>query len=178
MEIIETDFKDLLIIKSNIFVDNRGLFKEIFRADVLSNFLGRDIKFIQSNLSFSKKNVFRGLHFQKKPYEQAKLVSVMSGKILDIVVDMRKKSKTFGKTFSIKIDSKDNLSLFIPRGFAHGYLTLSDSAIINYTVDNYYNPDAECGIPYDDDFLNIEWGISKDKLIISDKDKNHKPYKW
>ena len=122
--------------------------------------------------------MLRGLHFQKEPYSQSKLVSVSFGKILDVVVDIRKDSDNYGKYFSCVLSSQNHESLFIPRGFAHGYLTLSDSAIINYQVDNYYNPEAEDGIPYNDEFLNIDWGIQMSKIIISEKDKNIKPFIW
>lgn len=178
MKFINTDFKDLIIIKHDVIRDSRGFFKEKIRLKSLETYTKRKFNFCQDNCVMSKFNVIRGLHFQEDPYDQAKIISLSFGKILDIAVDIRKDSSTYGKYFSYVLDSENHESLLVPKGFAHGYLTLSGYAIINYTVDNYYNPDAEGGIPYDDDFLNIEWGVSKDRLIISNKDKNHKPYKW
>ncbi len=178
MKLIKTDFDGLTIIKHNIFVDNRGYFKEKFKKEELKEIIGYKQEFCQENSVKSYKNVLRGLHFQKEPYSQSKLVSVSFGKILDVVVDIRKDSDNYGKYFSYVLSSQKHESLFIPRGFAHGYLTLSDSAIINYQVDNYYNPEAEDGIPYNDEFLNVDWGIQMSKIIISEKDKNMKPFVW
>ena len=178
MKLIKTDFDGLTIIKHNIFVDNRGYFKEKFIKEELKKIISYKEEFCQENSVKSYKNVLRGLHFQKEPYSQSKLVSVSFGKILDVVVDIRKDSDNYGKYFSCVLSSQNHESLFIPRGFAHGYLTLSDSAIINYQVDNYYNPEAEDGIPYNDEFLNIDWGIQMSKIIISEKDKNIKPFIW
>ena len=120
----------------------------------------------------------RGLHFQKEPFAQSKLISVAHGEILDIAVDIRKNSKTYGKYFSRILSARNNESIFIPRGFAHGYLTLTKNAIINYEVDNYYKPEMEDGISYKDDFLNIDWGINESKIIISEKDNNLKYFEW
>ena len=120
----------------------------------------------------------RGLHFQKKPFEQSKFISVLHGEILDIAVDIRRDSDTYGKYFSYILSSSNHESLFIPKGFAHGYLTISDQALINYKVDNYYAPDSECGILYNDEYLNIDWKIEHSKLLVSEKDKNQVPYKW
>ena len=120
----------------------------------------------------------RGLHFQNPPFQQGKLVRVIKGAVIDVAVDIRKDSENFCKYFSYSLSSDKHESLFIPKGFAHGYLTLSESAIINYHVDNYYNPEFEEGISYDDDFLKIDWGIKKSKIIISKKDQNFKPFKW
>ncbi len=178
MKLIKTNFKDLIIIKHNVFEDERGYFKEMFKKEMLEEITDSKLEFCQENSVKSKLNVLRGLHFQKEPYSQSKLVSVSFGKILDVVVDIRKDSDKYGKYFSCVLSSENHESLFIPRGFAHGYLTLSDSAIINYSVDNYYNPDAEDGIPYDDKFLNIDWGIQISNIIISKKDKNIKPFTW
>jgi len=178
MNLTKTSFKDLIIIKHNIHVDNRGYFKENFKKNKLENLLNYSLEFCQENSVKSYLNVLRGLHFQKQPYSQSKLVSVSFGKILDVAVDIRKDSENFGKYFSYILSSDKHESLFIPKGFAHGYLTLSESAIINYHVDNYYNPEFEEGISYDDDFLKIDWGIKKSKIIISKKDQNFKPFKW
>ena len=178
MKLTKTSFKDLIIIKHNIHVDNRGYFKEKFKKEKLENLINYSLEFCQENSVKSYLNVLRGLHFQKQPFSQSKLVSVSLGKILDVAVDIRKDSENFGKYFSYILSSDKHESLFIPKGFAHGYLTLSDTAIINYQVDNYYNPVAEEGIPYDDDFLKIDWGIKKSKIIISKKDQNFKSFKW
>ena len=178
MKFVKTDFDGLIIIKHKVIRDNRGFFKENIKLKSLEAYINSKFNFCQENCVMSKFNVIRGLHFQKEPYAQSKIISLNFGKILDIAVDIRKDSSTYGKYFSYILNSENHESLLVPKGFAHGYLTLSDFALINYTVDNYYNPAAEGGISYDDDFLNIKWGISKDKLIISDKDKNYNPYKW
>tara|TARA_B100000989_G_scaffold294803_1_gene274585 strand:+ start:3933 stop:4469 length:537 start_codon:yes stop_codon:yes gene_type:complete len=178
MKLIKTNFKNLIIIKHNVFEDERGYFKEKFKKEMLEKITDFKFEFCQENSVKSKLNVLRGLHFQKDQYAQSKLISVESGKILDIAVDIRRNSETYGKNFSYLLSSENHESLFIPKGFAHGYLTLSDSAIVNYQVDNYYNPEAEEGIPYDDDLLKIDWGIEKSKIIISKKDQNFKPFKW
>lgn len=178
MELIKTNFKDLIVIKHNVFHDNRGYFKEKFIKSELESVINSKLNFCQENSVKSILNVVRGLHFQNEPYAQSKLVSASFGSILDIAVDIRKDSVTYGKYFSHVLSSKNHESLFIPRGFAHGYLTLSDYAIINYKVDNYYNPDFESGIAYDDKELNIDWGIKRNKLIVSEKDKNQKPFAW
>ena len=178
MKINKTNFFDLFIIKHNVYHDDRGFFKETFLKESLDDILSYKFKLCQENIVRSKKNVLRGLHYQIHPHSQSKLISVEIGKILDVAVDIRKDSKTYGKYFSHIIDANNHESLFIPRGFAHGYLTISDFAIINYRVDSYYNAGMEVGIPFDDNFLKIDWGLDKNKLIISKKDKNHKPFKW
>ena len=178
MNIEKTDFKDLLIINHDIYRDSRGLFKELFRKNVIEENLGYSINFCQYNNVKSSYMVLRGLHYQEEPYAQSKLVSVTEGKILDIAVDIRKNSKTYGKYFSYVLSSESNKSIFIPRGFAHGYLTLSDNADINYKVDNYYNKNYERGISFKDKYLNIEWEVDENKLIISDKDRKLTDFKW
>ncbi len=178
MNIVKTAFKDLLIIKHDIFHDNRGSFKEIFRKNIIEESLGYRINFCQENSVKSCKNVLRGLHYQKKPFAQSKLISISSGKIFDVAVDIRKDSKTYGNFFSRVLDANNNESIFIPKGFAHGYLTLSDFASISYKVDNYYNPNVEEGIVFNDDFLKIDWGIEEAKLIISKKDLGFNNYNW
>ena len=178
MKLIKTGFKDLIIIKQNVISDERGFFKEKFRINKLEKLIHKKVNFCQENSVKSRLNVLRGLHFQKDPYAQSKLVSISIGKIFDVAVDIRKDSKTYGKYFSHILCADNNESLYIPRGFAHGYLTLSKEAIINYHVDNYYNPTMESGIPFDDKFLNIDWGLKTSNFIISEKDKNHKNFKW
>ncbi len=178
MKYKETDFNGLFLISHKLFKDERGSFKEVFRKNEIENKLNYKINFCQENIVESKINVLRGLHFQKEPYAQSKLISVLRGSILDVAVDIRRNHKTFGKYFSYVLDANNNESLFIPRGFAHGYLALSESVLIKYSVDNFYNPNMEYGIPYNDNFLNIDWGIKQGEMIISDKDKSYNSFQW
>tara|TARA_B100001250_G_scaffold224022_1_gene192093 strand:+ start:5355 stop:5891 length:537 start_codon:yes stop_codon:yes gene_type:complete len=178
MKFIETKFSGLYIIKPLVIIDSRGFFKETFSKRIIEDKLDFRLNFCQDNHVFSNNMVLRGLHFQKNPYTQAKIVYVSNGKILDVVVDIRKDSKTYGKYFSIELSSENHKILFIPKGFAHGYLTLADNTCVNYKVDNYYNEEAEEGIQFNDKYLNIKWGIPHEKLIISEKDKKIPSYKW
>tara|TARA_B100001250_G_scaffold149451_1_gene128005 strand:+ start:1317 stop:1853 length:537 start_codon:yes stop_codon:yes gene_type:complete len=178
LNIEKTDFKDLLIINHDIFHDNRGSFKEIFRNNVLDENLSYRINFCQENNVKSSLMVLRGLHYQEEPFSQSKLISVTEGKILDIAVDIRKNSKTYGMYFSYVLSSDSNKSIFIPKGFAHGYLTLTKNAYVNYKVDNYYEKKSERGICFNDKLLNIDWGVDENQILISDKDKKLKDYKW
>ena len=178
MNIGKTEFKDLLIINHDVYHDSRGLFKEVFRNNVIEENLSYKINFCQENNVKSSLMVLRGLHYQEEPFAQSKLISVTVGKILDIAVDIRINSKTYGKYFSYVLSSEDNKSIFIPKGFAHGYLTLSDNADINYKVDSYYNLNSEKGISFRDKYLNIDWGVDENELIISDKDQKLTNYKW
>ena len=178
MKIISTNFDGLCLIKHRVYKDARGSFKEIFRKKNLEDFLGYKINFCQENLVISHRNTLRGLHFQKKPFSQSKLISLISGEIVDVVVDIRKDSKTYGKTFKINLSSKDHLSLFVPKGFAHGYSVLSEKAIVVYNVDNYFNQNHQSGVCYDDNYLNINWEISNSDLIISQRDKSFKKFDW
>ena len=178
MNIEKTDFKDLLIINHEIYYDERGSFKEVFRKNVIEENLGYRINFCQDNNVKSSYMVLRGLHYQEEPHAQSKLVSVAEGKILDIAVDIRENSKTYGKCFSYVLSSESNKSIFVPKGFAHGYLTLSENADVNYKVDNYYNKQSERGISFDDKYLNIDWGEHKSEIKISEKDKNLTDFKW
>ena len=174
MEIIKTNFEGLFLIKLNTHSDSRGDFTELFKQNLFEN----EINFCQDNIVRSKKFVLRGLHFQKEPYAQTKLISVIEGEIFDVAVDLRKFSKTYGNYFSVKLSAQDNMSILIPKGFAHGYLTTSEKAIIHYKVDNYYNPDFEGGIKFDDKNVDIDWGVKKNNLIISERDTNFKNFKW
>lgn len=173
----EIHLKGSYIITPSFFKDSRGNFFESFNKGILEKLIGRRIEFVQDNQSTSKKGVLRGLHLQKGKHAQAKLVRVVSGKVLDVCVDLRKDSETFGQHFSIILDSKENKQLFIPKGFAHGFLTLSNSAILNYKCDNYYNQKAERGIIYNDPTLNIDWGLDDKSLILSSKDKKLPTFK-
>jgi dTDP-4-dehydrorhamnose 3,5-epimerase len=171
MNFIRTDISDIVIIEPKVYGDDRGYFVETFREDKLEKFLGYKIKFCQDNESKSKKGVLRGLHYQLSPYAQTKLVKVIQGKVLDIAVDIRKESPTFGQYVSVELSSENKKQLLIPRGFAHGFVVLEDDTIFTYKVDNYYSPKDDRGIAFDDVNLNINWRLDKDELILSDKDK-------
>ena len=169
MNIETTLFKDLLIINHNIYNDKRGEFREVYKARELNDYLKKSIIFCQENSVISNFMVLRGLHFQLEPHSQTKLISVTKGEILDIAVDIRKGSDTYGKYFSYVLSEKSKKSILIPKGFAHGYLTLSETAHVHYLVDNYYNKESERGILYNDKRLNINWGVDEKLLIISGK---------
>ena len=178
MKITKTKFEDLLLLNHDFFKDKRGLFKEVFRLNQLENVLGYKLHFCQNNIVHSNKMVLRGLHFQSNQHSQSKLIHVLSGSILDVAVDIRKNSKTYGNYYKKEISSDDNLSLFIPKGFAHGYLALEDKTVIQYSVDKYYFQDSQRGIAFNDKFLSIDWGYGEKEIIISQRDKNYKPFKW
>ena len=167
MKINKTFIKDLLIIEPQLFKDDRGFFYESYNKNNLDKVI--NIVFVQDNESKSNKGVVRGLHFQLPPFEQAKLVRCVSGKILDVVVDLRKNSKTYGKSFSIELSSENNKQLFVPKGFAHGFQVLSEDAIVNYKVDNFYNPKFDSGIIWNDKDLSIDWNLDI-KPVLSEKD--------
>lgn len=171
MKVEETHLEGCYIISPKIFRDDRGYFFESFNKEAFQNLTGTSVNFVQDNQSKSSKGVLRGLHFQDKPHEQAKLVSVISGSVLDVCVDIRPDSKTFGKHFSIVLDSVEKKQLFIPRGFAHGFLVLEDDTIFTYKCDNYYNKSSERGIIFNDKTLNIDWQHNTNHLILSEKDK-------
>ena len=173
MKFINANIPDLIICEPKILHDDRGFFTESFRKDLFENYLGKKINFCQENISESKYGVLRGLHFQIEPYPQSKLVSVLSGKILDVVVDIRTKSKYYGKSFSIELNENDNKQLFVPKGFAHGFLVLSKIARVSYKVDNYYNPESERGINFNDSSLRINWKIGISSIILNDKDTKY-----
>lgn len=169
MKIIPTSIPDVCIIEPQVIADDRGYFMESFKQDWFdSNFPG--INFIQDNESKSIKGVLRGLHFQKPPFQQTKLVRVISGEVLDVAVDLRKSSLTYGKYFSVVLSAENKQQLFIPSGFAHGFLVLSESAIFSYKVDNPYSPNHDCGIIWNDTSLNIDWKIEESKIQLSKKD--------
>jgi dTDP-4-dehydrorhamnose 3,5-epimerase len=173
MKINKTYIEDLLIVEPQLFKDERGFFYESYNK----NNLNSSIVFVQDNESKSYKGVIRGLHFQAPPFEQTKLVRCVSGNILDVAVDLRTNSKTFGKCFSIELSSENNKQLFVPKGFAHGFQVLSEEAIVNYKVDNFYNPKYDSGIIWNDKDLLIDWNLDlkpvlsvKDLKLISFKD--------
>jgi dTDP-4-dehydrorhamnose 3,5-epimerase len=165
MKINKTFIEDLLIIEPQLFKDDRGFFYESYNK----NNLDINIVFVQDNESKSYKGVIRGLHFQTPPFEQTKLVRCVSGNILDVAVDLRTNSKTYGKSFSIELSSENNRQLFVPKGFAHGFQVLSEIAIVSYKVDNYYNPDSDSGLIWNDKDLSIDWNLDLNP-ILSKKD--------
>jgi dTDP-4-dehydrorhamnose 3,5-epimerase len=170
MEILETGLQDSFILKPKIFADERGYFFESYNANAFANATGISINFVQDNQAKSNKNVLRGLHFQKGDAAQAKLVSVIQGKVFDVIVDLRINSKSFGKYFSVELSAENKWQLFIPRGFAHGYMVLEDNTEFFYKCDNYYNKEMEGGIIYNDTTLNINWETENQHLIIATKD--------
>ena len=167
MKISKTFIEDLLVIEPRLFNDERGFFYESFNKNNLDKIV--NVVFVQDNESKSYKGVVRGLHFQRPPFEQTKLVRCVSGKILDVAVDLRTNSKTYGKSFSIELSSVNNKQLFIPKGFAHGFQVLSNEAIVNYKVDEHYNSDSDSGIIWNDKDLSIDWNLDI-KPILSNKD--------
>lgn len=170
MEIIKTSIKDLCIIQPKVFRDERGYFMETFKEALFKENFSK-VNFIQDNESKSTYGVLRGLHFQRPPFEQSKLVRVVDGEILDVAVDLRPGSSSFGKFHSEILSTENKKQLFIPKGFAHGFVVLSSTAIVNYKVDQIYSPDHETGINYNDETLNIDWRIPYNDLIVSKKDK-------
>lgn len=171
MKFIKTKIPDVVIIEPNIFLDDRGYFMETYRYDKLKEAIGYTVDFVQNNESKSSYGVLRGLHFQLPPFAQSKLARVIKGKILDIAVDIRKGSPTFGKYVSVELSDDNKRMLFIPRGFAHGFVVLSDEAILSYQVDNYYSKESDRGIIFDDPALNIDWQIDIEDLQLSNKDQ-------
>ncbi|MEI6728544.1 MAG: dTDP-4-dehydrorhamnose 3,5-epimerase [bacterium] len=170
MPFTPTPIKDLVIFEPRVFEDDRGFFLESYNKQLFKD-NGIDTQFIQDNHSKSSYGVLRGLHFQLEPYAQAKLVRVVQGEVLDVAVDLRAKSQTYGQWFSIKLSAENKKQLFVPRGFAHGFVVLSDTAEFLYKVDNVYSKESEGGIAYNDPTLNIDWQIDLSKVLVSDKDK-------
>jgi len=169
MKFIETKISDLIIIEPTVFGDARGYFLESYNQNKFEEIIGKT-SFVQDNESKSSKGVLRGLHFQKPPFQQAKLVRCIEGEVLDVAVDIRKNSKTYGKHISVLLSGENKRQLFVPRGFVHGFLVLSDSATFAYKVDNIYAPDHDAGIRWNDKELNIQWGMEDSEVIISEKD--------
>ena len=169
MKFTKTELKDVYIIEPTINLDVRGYYIESFNLEMFKKNI-YPINFVQDNESKSSKGVLRGLHFQKPPYEQAKLVRCIEGEILDVAVDLRKSSKTYGNHIALKLSERNKRQLFVPRGFAHGFLVLSDTAIVAYKVDNNYAPNFNSGVKWNDKDLNINWGITEDAVLLSDKD--------
>ncbi|MBL7859868.1 MAG: dTDP-4-dehydrorhamnose 3,5-epimerase [Cyclobacteriaceae bacterium] len=172
MKVSETGFNGLLILMPKVIGDNRGYFMESYNQKTLLE-AGIDIKFVQDNQSSSSRGVLRGLHFQNAPHAQTKLVRVLTGTILDVVVDLRKSESTFGKSYAIELSDKNKKQLLVPKGFAHGFVVLSDRAEVFYKCDEYYNAQAEGGIFYSDPSMGIDWLLEPKDLILSGRDQSH-----
>mgnify|MGYP003957014943 FL=1 len=171
MQFTRTKIEDVVIIEPQVHGDDRGYFVETFRADKVEEFLGYKINFCQDNESKSSKGVLRGLHYQLSPHAQTKLVRVIQGSVLDVAVDIRKNSPTFGQHVAVKLTAQNKKQLLVPRGFAHGFVVLEDDTVFAYKVDNYYSPECDRGIAFDDEALNIDWVLKHDELNLSAKDK-------
>jgi len=171
MNFIRTEIEDVIIIEPQVHGDERGYFVETFREDKLEEFLGYKIDFCQDNESKSSKGVLRGLHYQLAPYAQTKLVRVIQGRVLDVAVDIRKNSPTFGEHIALELSDKNKRQLLIPRGFAHAFVVLEENTIFTYKVDNYYSPTSDRGIAFDDETLNIDWISESTMLNLSAKDR-------
>ena len=172
MRVIKSDIEGVVIIEPRIFADSRGYFYEVFTERDFAEQVC-PIHFVQQNEAKSSYGVVRGLHFQLPPHAQSKLVRVTKGRVLDVVVDIRRSSPTFGKHIAVELSDENHLQLFIPRGFAHGYSVLSDEAVMEYKCDNYYAPESEGGVLWNDTELAIDWQVADDKVILSEKDKHY-----
>ena len=171
MKFIRTEIEDVVIIEPTVHGDARGYFVETFREDKLQEFLGYKINFCQDNESKSSRGVLRGLHYQLAPAAQTKLVRVIQGSVLDVAVDIRKGSPTFGQHVAVELTSENKRQLLVPRGFAHGFVVLEDDTVFAYKVDNYYSPENDRGIAFNDATLGIDWQVSHEELNLSEKDK-------
>lgn len=171
MNFIPTKLEDCFIIEPKVIADERGYFMESFNEKTFKSGVGHEVHFVQDNQSFSSKGVLRGLHYQTGEHAQAKLVRVLEGEVLDVAVDIRPNSKTFGQYEAVLLSAENQLQFFVPRGFAHGFLVLSETATFFYKCDNFYNKESEGGIIYNDKTLNIDWQFPSKELIISEKDK-------
>ena len=169
IEVLSTNISEVKLIKPKIYEDKRGYFFESYNEKEFFQKMG-NINFIQDNQSKSSYGVLRGLHFQKKPYEQAKLVRVLNGEILDVAVDIRKNSKTFLQHVKVKLSAQNNYQLFIPEGFAHGFIVLSKEATVMYKINNIYSPESDAGYRYDDPSFKIDWILNEEDIILSEKD--------
>ena len=173
MEVIKTEVEGVLIIEPKVFDDNRGYFFESFNSREFAEKTGLDITFVQDNESKSRYGVLRGLHFQLPPYAQSKLVRVVKGRVLDVAVDIRKGSPTYGKYVSCEMTEENKRQFFVPKGFAHGFIVLSEEAVFQYKCDDFYHPEAEGAIAWDDPDIAIQWPIPERVIILSGKDKSH-----
>ncbi len=173
IEVIQTDIDGVLIIEPKMFGDARGYFLESFNAKEFADKTGLNINFVQDNESMSSYGVMRGLHFQRPPFTQSKLVRCVKGAVLDVAVDIRKGSPTYGKHVAVELTEENHRQFFVPRGFAHGFAVLSETAVFQYKCDNFYAPQADGGISILDDSLGIDWKIPTKKALLSDKDTKH-----
>jgi dTDP-4-dehydrorhamnose 3,5-epimerase len=171
MKAEKTDIEGIIVFTPDVYTDHRGYFFESFNASQFRELSGLEINFVQDNESFSEYGVIRGLHYQLPPFDQAKLIRVIKGKVLDIAVDIRKDSPGYGKYFSIELSEENKKQLFVPSGFAHGFITLSETAIFSYKCSNYYSKSSEAGIKFDDMTLAIDWLIDTENAIVSEKDR-------
>ncbi|MCO5383602.1 MAG: dTDP-4-dehydrorhamnose 3,5-epimerase [Methanosarcina barkeri] len=171
MKLIKTKIEDLLILEPKVFTDSRGYFFESYNKKTLEALIGKEYNFVQDNESKSSYGVIRGLHYQLAPYNQAKLVRVLEGKVYDAAVDLRKGSPTFGEWVGVELSAENKRQFLIPRGFAHGYSVLSETAVFTYKCDEYYHPEAEAGIVYSDPSIGIDWKIPEEDAKLSEKDK-------
>jgi len=170
MRTIETRLKGCYVIEPRVFKDDRGYFFETYNKETFDALIGAKIDFVQDNESFSTKGVLRGLHFQKGEYAQAKLVRVTHGEVLDVAVDIRPESDTFLQVETVRLSAENKKQLFVPRGFAHGFIVLSETVVFNYKCDNFYNKASEGGISFNDDVLNIDWILDPSEFLVSEKD--------
>ena len=170
MRFIKQSIPDVIVVEPNVHGDARGYFVETFRHDLFEEAVGYAVNFVQDNESKSSKGVLRGLHFQLAPHAQSKLVRVIEGSVLDVAVDIRVGSPNFGQYVAVELTADNKKQLFVPRGFAHGFVVLSETATFAYKVDNYYSPECDRGIAFDDPQLNIDWRLSSEQLMLSDKD--------
>ncbi|MCD8285453.1 MAG: dTDP-4-dehydrorhamnose 3,5-epimerase [Prevotellaceae bacterium] len=170
MDYIKTEIEGVFVLEPKVFGDERGYFMETWRREDFERGVGRSVSFVQDNESMSRRGVLRGLHYQRGAASQAKLVRVITGRVLDVAVDLRRSSPTFGKHVAVELSEDNKRQLFIPRGFAHGFLVLSDVAVFTYKVDNPYAPEAECSIRFDDPQLAIPWPIARQEMTLSKKD--------
>ena len=173
MNYIATEIPDVWIIEPQVFADARGYFMETWREEDFNRAMGREVHFVQDNQSMSSRGVLRGLHYQRGADSQAKLVRVLQGTVVDVAVDLRKDSPTFGRHVMVELSAENKRQLFIPRGFAHGFQVVSETAVFTYKVDNRYAPESECSIRFDDPSICIEWPIQGNDVVLSEKDLSH-----
>lgn len=172
MKVIKTDIEGVVIIEPQLFGDSRGYFMESYSERDFARLVA-PVRFVQDNESRSRYGVVRGLHYQREPYSQSKLVRCLEGRVLDVAVDIRPESPTYGKYVAVELSADNHRQLFIPNGFAHGFAVLSKEALFAYKCDEFYHPEAECGIAWDDPTLSIDWGLPKEDIILSEKDKGY-----
>ena len=173
MKYIQTNIQDVFILEPRVFEDARGYFMETWREEDFNRSMGHEVHFVQDNQSMSSRGVLRGLHYQRGEASQAKLVRVLQGTVVDVAVDLRQDSPTFGRHVMVELSAENKRQLFIPRGFAHGFQVISDKAVFTYKVDNRYAPECECSIRYDDPSLGIDWPIKGEEVVLSEKDLQH-----